>query len=192
MSEQENDGLIPPFWGYSAFTPTIPKMYWSVKSQEQRILNLFDLLDKLASYTSDIAEQINVRDVDIAELQELFKKFQESGFNDYYAKQVDEWINSHLSYIYDKAIQQVYFGLTSDGYFCAYVPDSWQDIEFDTGMNYGTYTYGHLILRFNADGSGVIDNTVYGAPGSPEEIKDLRDKIEELRKTVYTALKRGE
>ena len=56
-------------------------------------------------------------------------------------------------------IKQVYFGLTSDGYFCAYVPDSWSDITFDTGATYGTETYGRLILRFDSDGSGVIDNT---------------------------------
>ena len=52
--------------------------------------------------------------------------------------------------------------MTDDGYFCAYVPDSWVDIEFDTGAVYGYYTYGRLILRYIVDGSGVIDNTGYG------------------------------
>lgn len=50
---------IPPFWSFSAFTPTIPKLYWNVKSQEQRILNLFDLLNKLVCYTDEISSSLN-------------------------------------------------------------------------------------------------------------------------------------
>ena len=192
MSEQENNDLIPPFWGYSAFTPTIPKMYWNVKSQEQRILNLFDLVGKLVCYCNDVGIRVNVNSNDITKLKAGFEKFKESGFLDYYQKQLEEWFLANAWQLYQMQAKQVYFGLSDDGYFCAYVPDSWQDIQFDTGMNYGTYTYGRLILRYEVDGSGVIDNTVYGAPGSPEEMKDLRDKVEELRKTVYTVLKKGE
>lgn len=53
----------------------------------------------------------------------------------------------------------VFFGLTSDGHFCAYIPGSWADIEFDTGAVYGTSQYGRLLLRYRTDGSEVIDNT---------------------------------
>lgn len=178
--------------GLTTFTPTIPKFYWDVDSQEQGIKNLCLAIDKVITTVNEISEQVNVDTEAVAELQELFKKFQESGFDDYYREQIEQWFKDNAWNIYQLLAKQVFFGLTSDGYFCAYVPDSWAEIEFDTGMNYGTYTYGHLILRYNADGSGVIDNTAYGAPGSPEEMKDLRDKVEELRKTVYTALNKGE
>lgn len=47
-----------PFWGWSHYTPTIPKLYWDVKSQEQRILNLFQLLDKLIAYTDYVAKMV--------------------------------------------------------------------------------------------------------------------------------------
>lgn len=47
-----------PFWGWSHYTPTIPKLYWNVKSQEQRILNLFQLLDKLIAYTDYVAKKV--------------------------------------------------------------------------------------------------------------------------------------
>lgn len=60
LNEKNNsNGKIPPFWGFSAFTPTIPKLYWNVKSQEQRILNLFDLLNKLVCYTDEISSSLN-------------------------------------------------------------------------------------------------------------------------------------
>lgn len=42
--------------------------------------------------------------------------------------------------VYESA-KFVTFGLTDDGYFCAYIPESWEDVEFDTSEN------GELILR---------------------------------------------
>jgi len=45
----------------------------------------------------------------------------------------------------------VFFGVTLDGHFVAYIPESWTDIDFDTGMIYGTPEYGRLILRYEVD-----------------------------------------
>lgn len=144
-------------------TPTIPKFYWDVKSQEQRIKFMCCLIQQLIDQYGSTDSQIQKNTDDIAELKELFRQFQESGFDDYYEQQVIKWISDNIAILYQQLAKQVYFGLTSDGYFCAYVPDSWSDITFDTGAVYGTETYGRLILRFDADGSGVIDNTRYDA-----------------------------
>ena len=150
---------IPPFWGFSAFTPTIPKLYWNVKSQEQRILNLFDLLNKLVCYCDSMGLQIDVNAQDIANLKKEIQELKDGSLLDYYEKQIYDWIQANMADLISAGIKQVYFGLTSDGYFCAYVPDSWSDITFDTGAIYGTETYGRLILKFDSDGSGVIDNS---------------------------------
>lgn len=144
-------------------TPTIPKFYWDVKSQEQRIKVMCCLIQQLIDQYGSTDSQIQKNSDDIAELQELFRKFQESGFDDYYEQQVIKWISDNIAILYQLLAKQVFFGLTSDGYFCAYVPDSWSDITFDTGAVYGTETYGRLILRFDSDGSGAIDNTHYDA-----------------------------
>nr|DAF00263.1 MAG TPA: hypothetical protein [Bacteriophage sp.] len=117
------------------------------------------LIDQYGSTDSQISQNTEA----IKELQELFVKFQESGFDVYYEQQVIQWISDNIAILYQQLAKQVYFGLTSDGHFCAYVPDSWNDITFDTGVVYGTETYGRLILRFDSDGSGIIDNTHYDA-----------------------------
>ena len=152
---------IPPFWGFSAFTPTIPKLYWNVKSQEQRILNLFDLLNKLVCYAEQMGIQLNVSQDELEKLKAEFEKFQDSGFEDYYEKQLAQWIKDNAATLFQLLAKQVYFGLTDDGYFCAYIPDSWSDVTFDTGAVYGQADYGRLILRFDADGTGVINNTQF-------------------------------
>lgn len=162
---------IPYFNPWMISNPTLPKMYWEVKSPEQLVANLYCIMDALKNYVNGASDQINANTDKIAELEDLFKKFQESGFDDYYAKQVAAWIASNLEFIYDKTVRQVFFGLTDDGRFCAYVPNSWADIKFDTGAVYGTDEYGRLMLRFDATGTGIINNTVYDSTIMTDTIK---------------------
>lgn len=154
--------IIAPYSAWSQMTPTVPKFYWDVKSQEQRIKTICCLLQKVIDYADAVAEQTNANTSTIEELRELFAKFQESGFDDYYRAQIEEWVEKNLWSIYRTFCKQVFFGLTDDGYFCAYIPDGWSEIEFDTGAVFDNQNYGRLILRYDADGSGVIDNTGYG------------------------------
>lgn len=162
---------IPYFNPWMILNPTLPKMYWEVKSPEQLVANLYCIMDALKDYVNGASDQINANTDKIAELEDLFKKFQESGFDDYYARQVTAWIASNLELIYDKTVRQVFFGLTDDGRFCAYVPNSWADIKFDTGAVYGTDEYGRLMLRFDATGTGIIDNTGYDSTVMTDTIK---------------------
>lgn len=183
---------IPPFWGFSAFTPTIPKLYWNVKSQEQRILNLFDLLNKLVCYCDNMGLQIDVNAQDIADLQTAMQDLKDGGLLDYYEKQIYDWIQANMADLLSAGINQVYFGLTDDtysggaGYFVAYIPDSWSEIVFDTGAVYGLDTYGRLILRWDAD-----------SPYSVEQVPEYNDielsaLIAEIKTTANNAMSLAE
>lgn len=178
--------------GLTTFTPSIPKFYWDVDSQEQGIKNLCITIEKTIEFLNQVADQVNIDTAAITELQEQFKKFMESGFDDYYREQIERWFNENAFNIYKLTAKQVFFGLTEDGYFCAYVPDSWKEITFDMGANYGTYTYGRIILRYETDGSGVIDNTSYGEYGEPEIYKALLDRVKTIEQTLYTVLEAKE
>lgn len=184
----ETTSPIPPFWGFSAFTPTIPKLYWNVKSQEQRILNLFDLLNKLVCYAEQMGIQLNVSQDELEKLKDEFEQFKDSGFEDYYEKQLAQWMNENAATLFQLLAKMVFFGLTDDGYFCIYVPESWSDITFDTGAVYGRADYGRLILRFTVDGSGVIDNTYDSNNFDYDELKELKAQVNTLNQQVMTAL----
>ena len=56
------------------------------------------------------------------------------------------WLDKNMIELLRRAIKMVMFGLTDDGYFVAYVPESWNDIRFDTIMDYSNINYGHLVL----------------------------------------------
>ena len=172
---------IPWFNAWQDYTPVIPKMYWDVDSQEQRIHNICATLHKLVCYADFLGENISINHNDIVKLQEDFKKFQESGFFDYYAAQIEEWIRDNLPWLWKTFAKQVFFGLTMDGHFVAYIPDGWQDITFDTGAVWGRSDYGRLILRFTAD--GAIDNT-YDYTYSDAQTLELQNAIADLETII--------
>lgn len=169
---------IVPFWGFSAFTPTIPKLYWNVKSQEQRILNLFDLLNKLVCYANDMGLAIDVNAEDIKALQKDMQSLKDGGLLDYYEQQIYQWIQDNMEALISASIKFVYFGLTEDGYFCAYIPSSWSEITFDTGAVYGRSDYGRLILKMQTDSPNSIDNTYGYSLAQTTSLKQLIADLE--------------
>lgn len=178
---------IPPFWGFSAFTPTIPKLYWNVKSQEQRILNLFDLLNKLVCYCDNMGLQIDVNAEDIKTLQEDMQNLKDGGLLDYYEKQIYQWIQDNMESIMQKALLQfVTLGINDDGYLVLYRPDSWNDIMFDWGAVYGRSDYGRIILRMDVGNSG-IDNTYSYSLAQTTTIKQLIADLETNAKRTDAA-----
>lgn len=141
-----------PYAGFTEFVASIPKLYWGVKSQEQRILAICEQLNKLICFVDYQGGKINLNRQDIDWLMEQFEAFKEHGFDDYYLTQVEQWIDDKMSLIASIALNRLlFFGLTLDGYFVAYIPDSWNDIEFDTGANYANNDYGRLILKYLVD-----------------------------------------
>ena len=166
-----------PFW--TAFTPTLPSMYWDVDSHEERIKRICLELCKLLKYADYLGDSINLDHKEIEELQEAFQKFIDGEYDDYYKKLISDWISDNFANLISEGVRQVYFGLTDDGYFCAYVPESWSEITFDTGAVFGRSDYGRLILRFDADGEGVIDNTYsYSLNASPTAFQQLVRDLE--------------
>lgn len=146
---------IPPFIEFTPTTWVIPKMYWDAFSPEQRYHTICRMLCKIIAY----CDQLGIKTDELGELyQQLaddFEAFKEHGFDDYYLDQIEKWVNDNLETLYHLLVKQVYFGLTLDGHFVAYIPESWEDIEFDTGYDYSLDTYGRLILRWAVDGSEV-------------------------------------
>lgn len=182
MSYIAPQSIVPyPFW--NQFTPTLPTLYWDVDSHEERIKRICLELHKLVEYANYLGTNINLDHETIEELQKAFQSFIDGEYDDYYKQVIYDWIQDNFENLISDGIKQVYFGLTDNGYFCAYVPDSWSEISFDTGCVFGRSDYGRLILRFeaNPDAQNVIDNTYNTGSYSLNNVAaQLRAQIEQL------------
>lgn len=148
----------PIYSGWTAFTPTVPKIYWDVYSQEQRIKQLCMNFSKAEQYLDTVATLTNNWQKEYVEIvQDALDEFEEilkGGIE----TEIDAWIEDNMERVIKDAVKMVFFGLTLDGYFVAYIPDSWADIIFDTGYEYSADEYGRLILKMQVDDTFQVAN----------------------------------
>lgn len=68
---------------------------------------------------------------------------------------IRKWIEANALDLIGELVKMVFFGITDDGYFVAYIPESWSDIIFGTsGLDtiIPGYEYGRLVLSINIGG----------------------------------------
>lgn len=151
-------------WLYNWCAGLIPSVY-------DESLSYYEQIAKVLSVLEEVIKHLGETDANVEELKRLyyslkeqFDAFVDGGFEEYYEALLRAWIDENApTIIKDMLLTGVFFGLTSDGYFCAYKPSTWEDVQFDTGAIYGTEEYGRLILRCEVNGQGVINNTGYDA-----------------------------
>lgn len=151
-------------WLYNWCAGLIPSVY-------DESLSYYEQIAKVLSVLEEVIKHLGETDANAEELKRLyyslkeqFDEFVDGGFEEYYEDLLRAWIDENApSIVEDMLLTGVFFGLTSDGYFCAYKPSTWEDVQFDTGAIYGTEEYGRLILRCEVNGQGVINNTGYDA-----------------------------
>lgn len=64
---------------------------------------------------------------------------------------INIWLQNYAPDVIKEIIKTVFFGITEDGYFVAYIPDSWSDITFGTsGLDDfpAGIDFGHLTLTY--------------------------------------------
>ena len=89
----------------------------------------------------------------ISDLQKLLDDIAAGNFPAEISGAIKNWIVRNFDEIVGDMIKTVWFGLTDDGYFVAYIPESWQDVTFRT-TEYDMTTelmpeFGHLVLQAN-------------------------------------------
>jgi len=93
----------------------------------------------------------NAEDV-VGDLQKLLEDVAAGNFPEEIANAIREFIVDNFYDIVGDMTKMVFFGLTDTGYFVAYIPESWDDIEFfTTGWDVNTDLmpeYGHLVLGY--------------------------------------------
>lgn len=85
------------------------------------------------------------------ELKELYDDVMSGNFPDSIKNAFYDWMNENAIDIVGNMVKSVFFGLTDSGYFVAFIPDSWDDIIFNTtghDIFIPDVEYGHLTLSY--------------------------------------------
>lgn len=87
------------------------------------------------------------------ELKQICDDIISGNFSPEMVKALNDWFKKYGIDIIGELVKMVFFGITDDGYFVAYIPESWSDIIFGTtglddfpeGVDYGHLTLSLMI-----------------------------------------------
>lgn len=110
-------------------------------------LSYYEVLCKVVKYINDLIDSDKeiIKDIDsikalLTEVEEFMENYREEA-----EKIIKEEIEKYIA-------TMVFFGITDDGYFVAYIPESWSQIQFaTTGLDITVPLqpeYGHLVLSY--------------------------------------------
>lgn len=126
---------------------------------EYPYINFNDLnLDWIIKLTKDMRKAVEdldnwkiTHEAEYKELKKLYDDIVSGNFPDSMIFSLRQWLTKNAFDIIGEMVKTVFFGLTYDGYFVAYIPDSWRDIIFNTtgyDINVTGVGYGHLVLSY--------------------------------------------
>ena len=85
------------------------------------------------------------------ELKNFYDQLASGNFPPGMYNTLHQWVVDNSFSIIESLIKMVFFGITDDGYFVAYIPESWDDIIFNTAgldITVPDTDYGTLILSY--------------------------------------------
>ena len=143
MSFNEKPQNIPQA-GIPAFRyfcqKVLPAVYDDSLSYYEVLCKVVDYINKLIENDISMGDEINKLKAEMAVVQKWISDFDAKGL-----EAIREIIGEYLKIA-------VFFGITDSGYFVAYIPETWDDIDFGT-TEYDYHTeleteFGHLVLSY--------------------------------------------
>ena len=118
-------------------------------------LNLDYVLSTVKSLFAAVQEidgWMDQHQAEYEELKQLYDDIMAGNFPDSIKQAFVNWMNANALDLVGQLVKTVIFNITDDGYFVAYIPESWNDILFGTtGLDTTIpgYDYGHLVLSYD-------------------------------------------
>ena len=115
---------------------------------------LISLVKETAQTADSLTEWKAEHEKEYEELKTLYDQIISGEFPESVIQAFNDWMNENAADIVGRLVNMVIFNITDDGYFVAYIPESWDEIQFGTtGLD--TFTdlqpeYGHLTLSYEA------------------------------------------
>lgn len=112
---------------------------------------LIESVRKLIECCESMTDWKETHEEQYEELKDLYDDVISGNFPESITDAFENWMNENALDLVGNLVKSVFFGLTDSGYFVAYIPDSWDEITFNT-TGYDTTVpgvgYGHLTLSY--------------------------------------------
>lgn len=117
---------------------------WLIKT----VKKLTELVTDLEGWKNEFSEAYE-------QLMKIYDQIVSGSFPPELQAAFSKWMSENALTLVGELVKMVFFGITDEGYFVAYIPEGWDDIIFNTS-NYDINTpdldFGHLMLSFAIGG----------------------------------------
>lgn len=118
---------------------------WLIKTTKK----LCELVEGLEDWKTEHTEEYE-------QLKALYDSIISGKFPASITAAFNKWMQDNALSLVGELVKMVFFEITDDGYFVAYIPDEWDDIIFNT-TGYDIFPvgvdFGHLTLSFMNGGN---------------------------------------
>lgn len=114
---------------------------------------LIKTVKKLTELVEGLEDWKTEHEPEYLELKALYDAIISGHFPPSVTAAFNKWMHDNAIQIVGEMVKMVYFEISDDGYFKAYIPDSWADLIFNTtGWDIfpADVDFGHLTLSFSA------------------------------------------
>jgi len=110
---------------------------------------------KLIECCEDMQQWRIDHEAEYNQLKALYDALMSGTFPPEIVTALNKWFDANGRDLVGELVKMVFFGITDDGYFVAYIPEYWDDIIFNTtgyDINLPDFDFGHLVLSFEIGG----------------------------------------
>lgn len=125
----------------------LPAVYDNSLSYYELLAKIQAKLNETIINIDNLNEWQEAQDQVMAELNQMVEDFIAGGYKQDFDQFAREWLDANIQQALTDAAHMVFFGLTLDGYFCAYIPRDWSFV-FDTILDYTDNDYGSLVIKY--------------------------------------------
>lgn len=138
--------VVRPLLAY-AVQKVLPAVYDDSLSYYEVLAKVQCKLNEVVESLSNLNDWQEAQDAVMAQLTQMVEDFINGGYRDDFDQFAQAWLNENIHEALTKATRMVFFGLTEDGHFCAYIPSDWAFV-FDTVIDYTDPNYGRLTIKY--------------------------------------------
>lgn len=143
---------LPFFNPFMIANPTLPKLYWEVKSPEQLIANLYCIIEALKDPINNTIEQVNENTEAIEAIQTVINSIQNGGYFDRYVDGLAKWIDENIQQLVARQSKYVFPTFyqepdTGAWRYAFVIPQGWEHLKFRWIFDERDNTY-HVTINY--------------------------------------------